>query len=267
MRLNDIMGDDDDFDPFDDSDAYSDADEDFEVRGNQQTVDPKILNPSYLYDHPELFTYSQAFIFIPPKTLVMGMDTTHTQLALQLTHKVAANPQASKQEKLLAQAAKYAALGSLTKFPYATGRIVYDLTPSNLADRSLVSYYSHRNTTPDVLKASLAFLQSKGHIDPDTIIVFGQQVLNNNEVDAAREHTPEEIRKGQLQVMLHLGATPDGKRLTQQQKNAIRKELGIGTPANANPWNVAGEKAGITVPGQKMWAMHSEGLTYPLPLE
>ena len=92
-------------------------------------------------------------------------------------------------------------------------------------------------------------------------VIYNMQCVPYEEFTATQQQEASDSAKelGDLQVALHLGAWPNGKPLTAAEKKQIRTKLGLGpTVSNKKTWSGEFNKAGITKPGQKWWAMTSE---------
>ena len=135
-------------------------------------------------------------------------------------------------------------LGESILFNAAVGRIGIDISnefiysyltpPYDLYDMlrsaTVVSYSAQANTPAGVVDACNRMicktsLPDGQKINEDAFCVMNGKAFHIEE--AARPSTEEDIRKGALQKALHIGAWPDGKRLTQKEKFYIRDELGV----------------------------------------
>ena len=135
-------------------------------------------------------------------------------------------------------------LGESILFNAAVGRIGIDISnefiyanlapPYDLYDMlrsaTVVSYSAQENTPAGVVDACNRMicktsLPDGQKINEDAFCVMNGKAFHIEE--AARPSTEEDIRKGALQKALHIGAWPDGKRLTQKEKFYIRDELGV----------------------------------------
>lgn len=112
-----------------------------------------------------------------------------------------------------------------------------------------------------VVKAAAEFVSKNIKADRyyilyDTNCFTYQTFMGSEQAEASDEN--KELAN--LQVALHLGAWPNGKPLTAAERKQIRAKLGIGPAvSNKKTWSGEFNKAGITKPGQKWWAMTSEG--------
>jgi len=103
---------------------------------------------------------------------------------------------------------------------------LYDL----LRSATVVSYSAQENTPASVVDACNKLICSTSlpggqQVGTDAFYVMNGKAFN---IDvAAIASTKEDIRKGELQKALHIGAWPDGTRLTQREKYYIRTELGV----------------------------------------
>ncbi len=141
------------------------------------------------------------------------------------------------------------------------GRVGYglDKIDPSLADASIACIYSHTGDAKTVQAAITQLLQG-GYVKPDTYVNYaGLQRVSEIVRGGSAEASAEAKRKGLLQVALHLGAWPDGRRLDADEKRAIRQQLGMDLAGGAkHPWQQASEQSGLVRPGQKWWAPTSE---------
>ena len=131
--------------------------------------------------------------------------------------------------------------------------------PENI---TVIAFYTKDNYTHEAGQAAIKELLKQRLIEQKDIVV-AQKLATDvaSFLQGYREITDEERRHGNLQVAYHLGAWPNGKRLTPQEKQAIAKELGIASyPMKKNPWQKGMEDQGIIKPGQKWWAPTSESV-------
>lgn len=148
----------------------------------------------------------------------------------------------------------------IDSFPYEPNhKYRYD---ERLKDIQLVAYYISDYITSDVINQCNKELLKAGLVTGDAYFVYAGQVRKiSGEEKPLEKATEDQKRRGALQVALHLGNWPDGRRLTGKERKDIEEELGIDrSKIEKNPtWAGEARKAGITIPGQKWWAMHSEG--------
>lgn len=148
--------------------------------------------------------------------------------------------------------------------PGVIGRIAHGFM---LADgpSTVIAFATLKNAEPQHVRRSVEIIAQDYQIDNDAYIVFGDDVTTVGQLISGKEvqtASAEQQERAKLQIMLHIGADFDGRRLTQGEKRAIRKKLGLTAPADPRTaWTREAQKAGIIKPGQRLWAMQSEATT------
>jgi hypothetical protein len=156
--------------------------------------------------------------------------------------------------------------GADDEYPGAVGRIAYGLIPDSgfdreaLKDVQAVVYYESRSPAEN-MRASVADLIDVGHIRPDAYVIYNNEVARASAVvgDGVADASAEKKRRSNLQIALHLGSWPDGRRLSPEERRWAMKELGWEQLRIRNPWQQGAEAAKLVQPGQKWWAPTSEG--------
>jgi hypothetical protein len=132
-------------------------------------------------------------------------------------------------------------------------------TDTALIQMVVVSFYTDEHShelVPGVIDALLA----EGHITEDAVVIHGDEISKAGDVMAhgTSAASTEKKERAKLQIAYHLGAWPDGRRLTPEEKKAIANQLGF-VGSTKSKWQDEGEKAGIVPRGAKYWALTSEG--------
>lgn len=98
-------------------------------------------------------------------------------------------------------------------------------------------------------------------VGPSAYIIYGSQITQSHgeETQNLKDTTDEEKERGMLQMAVHLGTWPDGRRMTATEKFALQKQLGMRTaPVVKKGMQKSMEKNKFTIPGQRWWAATSE---------
>lgn len=214
----------------------------------------------------DLFRYHIPFIYIPGLPIAYGDDNEyHSSIDVTNTRFKDVYRGTSNEESAVGRIGRHLikkASNSNSAGEYTRAR--WPWKALNMPEVSVVAFYPRETTTPDVISSCVQQLLTDKQVDRATYVVYANQVLtvaaltqSDSNLDAANS---EQIRLGKLQVALHLGAWPDGRRLTNTERDLIMKELGISKtgPSAKYKMQVASARAGVTIPGQKWWAPHSE---------
>ncbi len=146
----------------------------------------------------------------------------------------------------------------------------YDLDPPepDFEKMNLIAMYVKDDSTPkdaqQCVKRVMEFGTRLGISPNNTYVSYAHEAMPVREFlggGGKQEMSDEDRRLGELQVMLHLGADKNGKRLTPEERRWIEKELGIKREKIIkNPWQQEAENIGMVQPGQKWWAPTSESI-------
>lgn len=132
----------------------------------------------------------------------------------------------------------------------------------DLSNTAVIAFYENPDT--DQLKDCVRKILSTRLVSERAFVIYADRVYSVPEFlgGEVSEATPEQIKRARLQIALHLGAWPNGTRLSLGDKRAIQQELGLlDQPVSTKrPWQRAAEQARLIQPGQKWWAPTSEGL-------
>lgn len=216
-----------------------------EVRRKLASLSPdSMINGRLAYEH-------QPFIYLHPGRLYIGpYGTYHNSITAKL---------AGQEAQLISNA-----YNGRDDLPSAVGRIGvgFQSIDKSLAKATIVSLYAKAGSgLSGVVQGLVQSILQGGFAPTDALLSWGGHVRVMGQASSGpqMELSSDAKRLGELQVAMHLGAWPDGRRLTQQERAMIQKELGLDTWAmKKNPWQQSMEKAGIINPGQKWWAPYSE---------
>lgn len=123
----------------------------------------------------------------------------------------------------------------------------------------LVSFWNERSKDYDILSQCIAALEAKGLADNTTIIstpVHGTSdigAFGKPEKPAPTTNT-DFSHQAASATALHLGAWPDGRRLTDDERTQLMKSLGRSVPTRKGWPSSMSQFA----PGRKWWAVNSE---------
>lgn len=142
-----------------------------------------------------------------------------------------------------------------------------DTGPIRLITPQLITTYSSRSTTPEVVSDTLRELIEKGHVAKDSLYIGNEQYCLVVDAIAGKTAKADEetIRKSKLQIAMHLGQDEYGRPLDQAARKRIQQELNR-TPEDEptdreHPWSRAMKNMNNKdklVPGQKWWSPTSE---------
>jgi hypothetical protein len=139
---------------------------------------------------------------------------------------------------------------------------VFDIPDDRFGDVQVVSFYVKYNTNAEVVIEAVKALLANKAIEPAAYLVYGNEVKKVSEVvggGRVANADEESLRKGKLQVALHLGAWPDGRRLTPQERKQIEQELGMASrPVLKHPMQKHLEQNRLLTPGARWWTPTSE---------
>ena len=131
-------------------------------------------------------------------------------------------------------------------------------------DEAIVAFYTRTESKyNEYIKRSLQLLMQDKLITRNSYVVIAAKI---NTVDDLLGHkeihlNDEEKRLGALQVAMHLGAWPDGRRITAAERKYIMKELGMETGVmRKHAWQKSLEDNKLLTPGHRFWAQKSESI-------
>lgn len=234
-----------------------------------EQLDPKALkklkmtNPAALIDYGDAQRH-QPFIYANNRLYVGRGEGYHYNSIIELL-----DGEEQRIVRNVYYSGEYDAAGNHipgSALPGLVGRIGQDLRrlDRSLAKATVISISPKMGASHEVIRAAAQDLLAGGYVGPDALICFADQIAPVSEIVGSggdeMKASDEAIRLGELQVALHLGGWPNGKRLTMAERKWIEQQLGIANrPMKKHPMQQAGENAGLLVPGQRWWAPTSEG--------
>lgn len=219
----------------------------------------RLIDYGYCEDH-----FPFIFVLNDQQQFYRGRDFTHHSEVMRGNNLL----QLAYDKTSGAKGSEFDAIG-----PVAVGRVGYGIDGFMgqkifgseepwFADTEIVSYYG--TSDHEAVLACTKRLLGRKLIKPDAFVVYGDTVTTAaqgaTEIKALSDREREQAI---LQVAYHTGSWPDGRRVTLAEKEEIKKKLGLGSgsrPTAKNSMQAAMQKAGLTVPGQKWWALTSEEL-------
>lgn len=115
---------------------------------------------------------------------------------------------------------------------------------------------------PQYIKRTLQLLVQEKLVTKSSFVIMGGEVESVGEMlgDVQIHNNDEQKRLGALQIAMHLGAWPDGRRITAAERKYIMKELGMELITRKHAWQKSLEDNKLLTPGHRFWAQKSESI-------